>query len=444
MSRQFQMLQRRFGAARPGLQLIAVEGAAIPVSVLRLDLLAQERKELPITEEFTLRFIAAGVDEPDDIAAYLGLECVHVINAAAEQLSEGHVRRAGSGSQLALTPVGREIASTLAATRPVLRQLPIAFDRLTWKLSDYPERALIEKKEAKELGLTLLPAQKNARIGLDDVTAAEFNQLLKKRGHDRLQVLRIHKVQATKHRYFPVQLLVYGDETRSELELAVCVDDELVAEHGFALERIDAVQRLGLKLEPAEPRPVLEDELEVERARATEVPQDEAPGDTPGALTSALTGMVTSVSVFEHADLLAEALETAKQRLLIISPWVKNAVVTTDFIAKLEKRLRAKVQVTIAHGIGDDDQGSDESALRRLRNLANRFDNFTFVRVTNTHAKILIFDDRWVSTSFNWLSFRGDPDRTYRMEEGTLVRIPSKVQEQYVRYLTLIEEQKRS
>lgn len=202
MSRQFQMLQRRFGAARPGLQLIAVEGAAIPVSVLRLDLLAQERKELPITEEFTLRFIAAGVDEPDDIAAYLGLECVHVMNAAAEQLSEGHVRRAGSGSQLALTPVGREIASTLAATRPVLRQLPIAFDRLTWKLSDYPERALIEKKEAKELGLTLLPAQKNARIGLDDVTAAEFNQLLKKRGHDRLQVLRIHKVQATKHRYF--------------------------------------------------------------------------------------------------------------------------------------------------------------------------------------------------------------------------------------------------
>ena len=122
---------------------------------------------------------------------------------------------------------------------------------------------------------------------------------------------------------------------------------------------------------------------------------------------------------------------------------VRNAVVTTDFVAKLEKRLRAKVEVTIAHGIGEDDSGSDESALRRLSNLAARYENFTFTRLANTHAKILIFDDQWVSTSFNWLSFRGHPDRTYRMEEGTLVRIPSKVQEQYERYRALISEQRR-
>lgn len=437
------MFQRRFGAARPGLHLIAVEDAAIPVTVIRVDLLAQERKELPITEEFTLRFINEGVNEPQEIASYLGLETAHVLNAAAEQLSEGHVRRVGPRGQLALTPLGAEVATTLAATRPVLRQLPISFDRLTWELSDYPERALIEKKEAQERDLTLLPAARNAHIGLGDVSAADFNRLLKKSGQDRIQVLRIHKVQATKHRYLPVQLLVYGDETRSELELAVIIDDELATEHGFALERVGAVERLGLKLGPAEPRPVLDEELERQRARATDLQEDEAPSDPARELSSGLTALVTSVSVFEHADLLAEALETANQRLLIISPWIKNAVVTTDFISKLEKRLRAKVQVTIAYGIGNSDEGSDEKALRRLRNLAQRFENFTFVRVTNTHAKILIFDDQWVSTSFNWLSFRGDPDRTYRMEEGTLVRIPGKVQEQYQRYLALIEDQKR-
>lgn len=67
-----------------------------------------------------------------------------------------------------------------------------------------------------------------------------------------------------------------------------------------------------------------------------------------------------SVSVFEHADLLAEAHLSAVHRLLIIAPWVKSAVANTDFIAKLEKRLKAGVEVTIAHGIGDDDRGSDE------------------------------------------------------------------------------------
>jgi hypothetical protein len=40
---------------------------------------------------------------------------------------------------------------------------------------------------------------------------------------------------------------------------------------------------------------------------------------------------------------------------------------------------------------------------------------------------VLIFDDKWISTSFNWVSFKGDPDRTCRMDEGTLVRIPGQV-----------------
>ena len=74
--------------------------------------------------------------------------------------------------------------------------------------------------------------------------------------------------------------------------------------------------------------------------------------------------------MFEHADLLNDVLSTAKTRLLIIATWVKKSVVNTDFLAGLEQRLRAGVEVTIAHGHGDDDSGSDEQALRRLGNLA--------------------------------------------------------------------------
>jgi hypothetical protein len=88
--------------------------------------------------------------------------------------------------------------------------------------------------------------------------------------------------------------------------------------------------------------------------------------------------------------------------------------VTTGFLAKLERRLKANVTVTIAHGYGNDESGSHANALKRLSNLANRYKRqFSFVRMKNTHAQILIFDDRWISTSFNWLSFRGDPERTY-------------------------------
>ncbi|MDQ0825587.1 hypothetical protein QFZ60_001760 [Arthrobacter sp. B2I5] len=441
MTRQFQILKRRFGDARPGLQLVAVEDAAIPVTVLRADVLAQEKKDLPITEAFTLRFVDLGVDTPAEIAAYLGLDPVHVLEASAAQLSENHLRRRDNGGRLALTPIGTEVVRNLAATQPVLKQLPITYDRLTWSLADYQERALIEKKEAQERGMIILPAARNAHIGIDDVTPSGFNALFK---GDRLQVLRIHKVAVKKHRYLPVQMLVYADQDRQELELAICIDDELAVAHGLALDGIEAVNRLGLTLGKADPRPILDAELEGQRTTNTAVDPGEELEPTHPVPSGGSTSLVRSVSVFEHADLLSEALSTAKRRLLIIAPWIKKAVVTTEFVTKLEQRLRAGVTVTIAHGYGDDDSGSDEYALNRLKNLASRYDKFTFVRVKNTHAKILIFDDIWVSTSFNWLSFRGDSDRTYRMEEGTLVSITTRVEKEYQRYLELIEDQRQS
>jgi len=48
----------------------------------------------------------------------------------------------------------------------------------------------------------------------------------------------------------------------------------------------------------------------------------------------------------------------------------------------------------------------------------------------DTHAKILISDTKFaVVTSFNWLSFKGDPHRTFRDERGTLVSDPQKINE---------------
>ncbi len=45
----------------------------------------------------------------------------------------------------------------------------------------------------------------------------------------------------------------------------------------------------------------------------------------------------------------------------------------------------------------------------------------------------------WINTSFNWVSFRGDPNRTFRMEEGTLVQIPSEVDKAYKQYVEVLE-----
>lgn len=441
MSGRFRALERRFGNLRPGLQLVAVEEVALPVTVVLAEVLAQEKKKLPIAEEFVLRFVGAGVDTPAKIAAYLGLEIPHVIDSAAVQLAENHLRRNGE-DRLELTEKGKEVVRVLVTTQPVIRELPVAFDRLTWSPANIPERALLEKREAEEAGMTILPASRNAMIGLGDVTPAGMNSLFQ---DERLQVLRVHRVTSRKHRYLPVQLLVYGDPSRGELELALCVDDDLSSRHGMALQQMRAVEKLGLSIGEAEPRPVLDADLE--RLRTSEVPgaaaAPQANPRTPAAISNYVaTSEVRSIGVFEHADLLSQALDSAQSRLLIMSPWVRGKVVNSTFRTKLQKRLAAGVSVTIAHGIGDDDKGSDLWALESLERIAARFPNFDLARLRNTHAKILIFDDFWINTSFNWLSFKGDPDRTYRMEEGTLVTIPQRVDKEYEGYLRLIDEQR--
>jgi phosphatidylserine/phosphatidylglycerophosphate/cardiolipin synthase-like enzyme len=242
-----------------------------------------------------------------------------------------------------------------------------------------------------------------------------------------------------------VKLLIYGNVTGGEVELSVVVDELQSSRHDIALEGLGGAEGLGIKVGKPDDRPTLSGDLEAQRLEvgAAEAPAVES--GTPSEDLSELRVLVRGVGVLEHPKLLEEALTSAKKRLLLISPWIKSGVVDTAFMGKLEGRLRAGCTIHIAHGYGDDDSGSDSRALERLANLQARYkDHFVLSRLANTHAKILIADDTWVSTSFNWLSFRGDPNRTYRMEEGTLVRMPERVALEYQRYVDLIAEQQLS
>lgn len=443
------MIRRRFGDHRPGLQLISVVDSALPVTMLRVDVLAQERKPLPLLEEFILRFVHAGVREIDEIAALLGLQRDQVVSTVADQISSNNLTRASNG-QLGLTALGLEAARNLAAVQPVLTQLNVPFDRLVWNAQDYARASLIKKRDAQEAGLEILPAKKSSRVDLNDLTVERFNELVESRDDRtrKVEVLRVRKIASQNlHLYLPAQLLVYGDPESGEVELGLCVDGDLQPAHGLELAAADAVVKLGITVARPEPRPTLNPELEEQRVASDQVelirvageqvPKgDEEPAEKPKRVEDIA---VRSVDVHEHAQLLAKALNGAKKRLLIIAPWVKGGVVNTDFVAALERRLRAGVEVHIGHGYGSDDSGSDDFALRKLINLAARYDKLRVVRLQNTHAKILIFDDLWITTSFNWLSFKGDPNRTYRMEEGTLVQIPSEVDKAYERYIEVLD-----
>jgi phosphatidylserine/phosphatidylglycerophosphate/cardiolipin synthase-like enzyme len=146
------------------------------------------------------------------------------------------------------------------------------------------------------------------------------------------------------------------------------------------------------------------------------------------------------LEVYEHRPLLEQALKDSKERLMIISPWIRVSSVDKRFLQQFESLLKRGVQVFIGYGLGkkDDDKKyrPDIQAEKNLQKLANQYkNNFILKRLGDTHAKILISDAKFaVTTSFNWLSFKGDRDRTFRDERGTLVSYPQKIDELFDSY----------
>ena len=428
-------LRARFANARPGMSLIAVENMAIPVTVVGTHVVALQKKALPLVQEFVLRATGVGVDTVEQLASLYGVDSSLILDAVSEQSGLGFLKYSDRNGKLSLTPSGTEMSRDMESVQPVQIELPVAFDRVTWGVANYRRHDLLSKAEIVKRAFVKVPAVSTRRISGEDVSVEAVNGLLRRgtRSQRQLQVLNVRRLSPTTHRYLPAKLLVFAGGTRGkELSLSAVVDDEPSTAHDLALASMGGAASLRLSLERSAPRPKLSDELEQLRIAGD---ASDAPENVIGK------EQVRAVSMLEHRAILQHALSTADSRILLVSPWIRSAVVDDDFIRLLELRLQRGVRVRIGYGYGKNDNGTDHEALKLLGELKRRYKSRLSVsRLPDTHAKILIFDDVWISTSFNWLSFQGDAERTYRMEEGTLVRIPAQVESQHATYAALLDE----
>ena len=58
----------------------------------------------------------------------------------------------------------------------------------------------------------------------------------------------------------------------------------------------------------------------------------------------------------------------------------------------------------------------------------------------HTHAKVLIFDNVEIVGSFNWLSFKGDPKRTYCFETSKYIEDSSNADISYTQLIARLPE----
>ncbi|NER03810.1 MAG: hypothetical protein F6K17_14885, partial [Okeania sp. SIO3C4] len=145
------------------------------------------------------------------------------------------------------------------------------------------------------------------------------------------------------------------------------------------------------------------------------------------------------VHTYQIREYLFKALKEAKNRLMIISPWIKANVVDKEFISTLEATLKRKVKVYIIYGIKSSNSQNDSQSIKELDNLEANYRNFKFQRTENSHRKQIICDDKFaIVTSFNFLSFRADPNLTYRDELGVILREKQTIEDLFNSGINLI------
>ena len=470
---------------RPGHRLLTYREVGLPLWDMPLRCLFLAKKKLPAIDEFILRSVEAGLQVSSDIAAFLGLPPRVVEAVMGSLVTSGNLTPTvdSRGSVMyVLTKRGLASVSELSQVVPEERTIHLAYDGLVHQFLHVEQSLRWRPQDLKRNELLEIPAFPADPPQIDPfVTTVVANTIRAETTEAGQELLAVIGLDGKREKFFrkAIALVFQSLDRKDDVSVQFAIDGRLSDDHSSAFAKAEGRRKLGIVgmlQDSSEIAPQVlgeailsqvADESEVSALRhatdgfreqlsqlkrkseqasaeqrerlAMDAERVEQRIDSAEAALSRLP--VRLLEVHEHPALLDDALTTAEERLLIVSPWIRDAVVNDAFIAKLEALTQKAVEITIAYGIDDGKRGSgnDSSAEQRLTKLSESKPNFNFVRLGDTHAKILLVDGRFVVvTSYNWLSFRGDPNRPFRDERGTLVTISEEIDRIYHDYITRI------
>lgn len=441
--------------ARAGYDMVSFKEAGLPVFVLRLRILVLERKEISPIEEAVLKAVQAGLDAPGSIYEFLGLPKVVVTPVLAglntAELINYSRSAADVDAKVTLSTKGRNALAEAATVRPQERVVPVCFDALTKKLLFISPEQLYRARDMKDFGRFEVPIGTSKRPEVEDIPLEDFDRLLHKQStpsNPTGTLLAIRRIERRELHYLGCVMLFYKSQTPPhDVEVAFWREDGQATQHELAFQAIGGPDLVGARLlaADADAPPVLslpEGSASTAAGSAAgqvvEPKEDGVPPDGQSIGGAPASGpdveTMQTLLCHEHPAFLKKAMVSAKQRLVIVSPWITHWVVDWPFVASLEALLRKGVEVHIGYGIAEADGGGKKNAAKEkpditpdaakdLNDLKAKYKNFHLVHVGNTHRKSLVCDDEFaVVTSFNWLSYKGNSQGKPRDERGIVFR----------------------
>jgi hypothetical protein len=465
---------------RAGYELVSYADVAMPIFRIQASALVQGAITFSPIEEFILRLLDVGLTDGSEISGFLGLDAQVVDGVITSLIQNALVREDFDGS-VTLTARGREDIAAQRPLRPTTETIAFYVDGLT-RIAYWHSGFLNAPKDVKDLGLVEIRAIPVRNPTLEEIEVEDVDRAIQIAlgSGDEKKVLRIREIFKVKRFFYDAIALIYKGIGKDDIQVAFAVDGRASEAHELAFAKGGGLKKSGIAksvLGAEDDRKIVQvcgsdlsnivkkaessDHSEGVEARKTvsiaklkaeiklKTLSAQHSGDKDKKTDEAYTNLlkevkelrgkletfpVRNIPVYEHPPILDDALNTSNNRVLIVSPWITAAVVNGEFIRKIRTLLDRGVNLAIGYGIEENLKNYQprhaNSGERELQKLSASYDNFTFVELGDTHAKILIKDSEYyVVTSFNWLSFRGDPKRKFREEWGTMVSVRENVDE---------------
>lgn len=431
------MIGREVDLLAGGFHKASVVEVAIPHYVWKVELDIEFDRQLRLAEEAILSLVGAGLGEPSQIAALLGLAGEPIVpRYLADLIVKAMLTR--KNEQIQITAMGRRsLAASMIREEHTcsveLRHDPYR-DELRWELDDE-----LRAHEIERSGPRPLPLPGALTHGELELRHRDLQELITRDGlpfqagektglSQRRELIR---VRPTKHyvAYRAAELEVWHRPDTEELRWRLIRGG---GEEREMSERLTEMERDGLQIIPFEDaRSIQESPTDIAIKAAVATARHP---ETPPRAHQIL-------QVADHRPALAQAIDDARRELVIVSPWLRRSAVDEEMISWFRNSLdrHRELRVFVGYGISDEgnpgrvpsrrDRESHDEALRRLRELERSYARrIQLVELGNTHQKVVVVDTTYaIVSSFNFLSFKPQPGKMLRQETGMRFTDPDAV-----------------
>lgn len=463
-------LAQKYSNAVSGYKLVKYFDAASPIYKIELKFTMQKEKSLSVLQEFILKFLNENVGSTELICSFLGVNREVVYNGIADLKTNDLLIVDIFNSNIKLTDKGRDVLKKASVIVPEEITFSVLMDGLTGEIFIDTKRYFKNTELKDNLMVPLKPFLE--RPILEDITYEKLNNAIKKykRSSGKSSIfegnlLTVNGIEKIYTEYKKICILVYYNYDKEDMELRAFEKSTRKQEYETVILRMQNEELRQIDFDRKEiideiderpllnvlPKEILEEAEEFENRKGV---YDKQISDLRTQIVDYKEQVESSVlpekekitatqqvkilqrqleelererasanrilNTYDHRPLLLRALKESTKQVVIVSPWIKRSGVNDEIVSLIDKALQRKVAVIIGYGISDNND-SDPKIVKQLENLKKKKHgkNLQIVKLNNTHEKVLVCDDDFmVITSFNWLSFRGDPKYGFRQETG--------------------------